>query len=60
MDEMHLQEKKHLLNFAIQSLLKSHCKTAEQYVGRYLLKMDKNLCPSSHRISVQHVSNFSL
>lgn len=34
MDKMQLQEKKHLLNFAIQSLLKSHCKTAEQHVGR--------------------------
>lgn len=60
-DEMHLSRKNHLLNFAIQSLCKSRCKTVEQHVGRYFLKMDNNLCPSSHlAFYPTHVSNFSL
>lgn len=41
--------KNHSLVFAIQRLLKSHCKIVEQHVGRqYFLKMDNNLCPSSY------------
>lgn len=46
-DEMHLSRKNHSLNFAIQSLFKPCCKTVEQHVGRYFLRMDNNLCPSS-------------
>lgn len=60
-DEMHLSRKNLLLNFAIQSLFKSHCKIVEQHVGRYFLKMGNNLCPSSHgAFYPTHVSNFSL
>lgn len=60
MEEMHLSRKNHLFNFAIQSLLKSCCVTVEHHAGRYFMKMENNLCPSSTELSIQHTFPISV